>query len=163
MCLISALNFRKFIQLNLTTMKLLIAIDFSPVTEKILQKIKEMHPKMKPKLWLVHVVQPEPDFIGYEVGPVSERDFMAKRFHEKHKLIQGLANDMKKDGIDVTPLLIQGPTIDTIIEEAQKINVDFIVIGSHGHGMMYNLLVGSIGHGLLKNSPVPLLIIPSKD
>jgi len=143
-------------------MKLLIAIDFSPVTDKILMKVKEMYPKMKPKLWLVHVVQPEPDFIGYEVGPVTERDFMAKRFHDKHKQIQEIAEEMQREGIKATPLLLQGATVDTIIEEAQKINADFIVIGSHGHGMMYNLLVGSIGHGLLKNSPVPLLIIPSK-
>lgn len=144
-------------------MKLLIAIDFSPVTEKILLKIREMYPKMNPKLWLVHVVQPEPDFIGYEVGPVTERDFIAKSFHEKHKQIQDIAQKMAKDGIEVTPLLLQGATVDTIIEEAQKIKADFIVVGSHGHGMMYNLLVGSIGHGLLKNSPVPLLIIPSKE
>lgn len=144
-------------------MKLLAAIDFSPVTDKILKKMKELYPKMNPKLFLIHVVQPDPDFIGYEVGPPTERDFMAKKFHEKHKQIQSIAEGLKKDNINATPLLLQGPTVDTIIEEAQKINADFIVIGSHGHGMMYNLLVGSIGHGLLKNSPIPLLIIPSKD
>jgi len=144
-------------------MKLLAAIDFSPVTEKILAKIKELYPKMNPKLYLIHVVQPDPDFIGYEVGPATERDFMAKGFKEKHKKLQALAEGLQKDGIEVTPLLLQGATIDTIIEEGEKLNVDFIMIGSHGHGMMYNLLVGSIGHGLLKNSPIPLLIIPAKE
>ncbi len=143
-------------------MKLLAAIDFSPVTEKILAKIKELYPKMNPKLYLIHVVQPDPDFIGYEVGPPTERDFVAKSFKEKHKKLQAIAGALQKDGIKATPLLLQGATIDTIIEEGQKLNVDFIMIGSHGHGMMYNLLVGSIGHGLLKNSPIPLLIIPAK-
>lgn len=143
-------------------MKLLAAIDFSPVTEKILEKIKELHPKMKPRLWLIHVVQPDPDFIGYEVGPVTERDFMAKQFKNKHKKIQAVAEKLKEDGIESTPLLLQGATVETIINEGHKVNADFIIIGSHGHGMMYNLLVGSIGNGLLKNSPIPLLIIPSK-
>lgn len=144
-------------------MKLLAAIDFSPVTEKILTKIKELYPKMNPKLYIIHVVQPDPDFIGYEVGPPTERDFMAKRFKEKHIKLQAIAAGLKEDGIETTPLLIQGATVEAIIEEGQKVNADFIVIGSHGHGMMYNLLVGSIGNGLLKNSPIPLLIIPAKE
>jgi len=144
-------------------MKLLAAIDFSPVTDKILAKIKELYPKMNPKIYLIHVVQPDPDFIGYEVGPPTERDFRAKGFKDKHKELQGIAKALHKDGIEATPLLLQGATIETIIEEGQKLNVDFIMIGSHGHGMMYNLLVGSIGNGLLKHSPIPLMIIPSKD
>jgi len=144
-------------------MKILAAIDFSPVTEKILSKIKELQPKVNPKIWLIHVVQPDPDFIGYEVGPVTERDFMAKGFKEKHRKIQSIAKSLQKDGIEATPLLLQGATVNTIIEEGEKLNVDFIMIGSHGHGMMYNLLVGSIGNGLLKNSPIPLMIIPAKD
>jgi nucleotide-binding universal stress UspA family protein len=144
-------------------MILLVAIDFSPVTEKILAKIKELRPKMNLKIWLIHVVQPDPDFVGYEVGPPTERDFMAKQIKEKHQQIQAIAEKLKKEGIEATPLLLQGATIETIIQEGQKMKADFIVLGSHGHGMMYNLLVGSIGHGLLKNSPIPLLIIPAKD
>jgi len=142
-------------------MKLLAAIDFSPVTEKIINKIKELYPKMKPKIYLIHVVQPDPDFIGYEVGPPTERDFMAKRFKEKHQQLQAISEKLQLEGIESTPLLIQGATVGTIIEEGHKLQADFIVIGSHGHGMMYNLLVGSIGNGLLKNSPIPLLIIPA--
>ncbi|OQX76771.1 MAG: universal stress protein [Bacteroidetes bacterium 4484_249] len=143
-------------------MKLLVAIDFSEVTDKITAKVKELALKVNAKIWLIHVVQPEPDFVGYDVGPETERDFMAKKFHEKHVKIQNIAKDLEKEGIKTTPLLVQGPTVETILNQAEKLNVDIIVSGSHGHGAMFRLLVGSISEGLLHNSSKPLLIIPAR-
>ncbi len=143
-------------------MKLLVAIDFSEITELILEKVEEIALKTGAKVWLIHVVQPEPDFIGYEIGPDSERNFMAKRFRDKHVTIQEISERLKKRGINITPLLVQGPTVETIIEKAKKLNVDMIVSGSHGHGRMFYIMVGSNSKGLLKKSPVPLLIIPAK-
>ena len=144
-------------------MKLLVAIDFSEVTEKIMVRVKELAMKVNAKVWLIHVVQPEPDFIGYEVGPVTERDFIAKKFHQKHQLLQEKAEELKKEGVVITPLLVQGPTVETILNQAEKLDVDIIVAGSHGHGAMFRILVGSISEGLLHNSTKPLLIVPAKN
>ena len=144
-------------------MKLLVAIDFSEVTEKIMVRVKELAMKVNAKVWLIHIVQPEPDFIGYEVGPVTERDFIAKKFHQKHQLLQEKAEELKKEGVVITPLLVQGPTVETILNQAEKLDVDIIVAGSHGHGAMFRILVGSISEGLLHNSTKPLLIIPAKN
>ena len=105
---------------------------------------------------------PEPDFVGYDVGPETERDFMAKKFREQHTKLEGIANDIRKDGIEVTPLLIQGPTVETILKQAKKLEVDAIIVGSHGRGAMYKLLVGSVSEGLLHKTKIPLVVIPAK-
>jgi len=143
-------------------MKLLVAIDFSEITKLILEKVEEIALKTGAKIWLIHVAQPDPDFIGYDVGPDSERKFMATKFRDQHIKIQELSSGMKEKGINITPLLVQGSTIETIIEKAKKLEVDMIVTGSHGHGTMFHILVGSVSKGLLKKSPIPLLIIPVK-
>ncbi len=143
-------------------MKLLVAIDFSEITKRILEKVEQIAIKANAKVWLIHVAQPDPDFIGYNVGPDSERKFMADKFRDQHIKIQELSEGMKEKGINITPLLVQGPTIETIIKKAEKLNADMIVVGSHGHGTMFHILVGSISHGLLKQSHIPLLIIPAK-
>lgn len=143
-------------------MKLLVAIDFSEITKLILQKVEEIALKTGAKVWLIHVAQPDPDFIGYDVGPDSERKFMATKFRDQHIKIQEMSNEIKEKGVDITPLLVQGPTIETIIDEAKKLKVDMIVAGSHGHGTMFHILVGSISKGLLNKSSIPLLIIPAK-
>ena len=143
-------------------MNILVAIDFSETTGRIMSFVSKLVSEAKMNLFLVHVVQPEPDFIGYKVGPESERDFIAKRFHEKHIQLQELADSFRLPGIPVTPLLIQGPTIQTILEEAEKLNADLILTGSHGHGFMSHILMGSVCNGLVKHSTIPVLIIPSK-
>ena len=143
-------------------MKLLVAIDFSEITNLILEKAEEIALKTSAKIWLIHVAQPDPDFIGYDVGPDSERKFMAMKFRDQHIKIQKLSVGMKEKGINITPLLVQGPTIETIIKKAKELEVDMIVTGSHGHGTMFHILVGSISKGLLKKSPIPLLIVPAK-
>lgn len=143
-------------------MKILVAIDFSPITDLVLQRTKAIAIKTDAKVWITHVVAPDPDFIGYEVGPQTERDFIARKFHEKHIALQGIAKKLKNEGLHTTPLLLQGPTTETILEEADDIDADIIIIGSHGHGMMYNIFIGSIGKEVLKHSTRPVLIIPVK-
>jgi nucleotide-binding universal stress UspA family protein len=141
-------------------MKILIAVDFSEMTDKIIDATKAIALKTNSFLWLIHVVQPEPDFIGYEVGPPSQRHIIAQKFQEEHVHLQEVAKSMKKDGFNVTPLLVQGPTIETILNEADKLTVDMIITGSHGHGKMIHLLVGSVSKGILKKSKVPVLVVP---
>lgn len=144
-------------------MKILVALDLSPITGKVVEKVKKIALKTDPKIWIIHVVAPDPDFIGYDVGPQTERDFIAKKFHEKHIALQDIAKKMKADGFKVTPLLLQGPTVQTILEEADDIEADMIISGSHGHGVMYNIFIGSISKEILKFSTRPVLIIPVKN
>ncbi len=144
-------------------MKLLVAIDLSPITDRVIEEVKKIALKTGPKIWIIHVVAPDPDFIGYEVGPQTERDFIARKFHEKHIALQDIAKKMKADGLNVTPLLLQGPTVQSILEEADDIDADMIITGSHGHGMMYNIFIGSISKEVLKHSKRPVLIIPVRN
>jgi len=143
-------------------MKLLVAIDFSETTNKIIEHVKNLVCKTGSDIWLLHVAMPEPDFVGYDVGPETEREFIAKKFRDQHTKLEGIADGIRKDGIKVTPLLIQGPTVETILKQAEKLEVDAIIVGSHGRGAMYKLLVGSVSEGLLHKTKIPLVVVPAK-
>jgi nucleotide-binding universal stress UspA family protein len=143
-------------------MKLLVAIDFSEATDKILEHVKNLVCKTGSAIWLLHVAMPDPDFVGYDVGPETEREFIAKKFRDQHTKLEEIADHIRKEGIEITPLLIQGPTVETILEQAAKLKVDAIIVGSHGRGAMYKLLVGSVSEGLLHKTKIPLVVIPAK-
>lgn len=49
---------------------------------------------------------------------------------------------------------------EEILDQANELNADLIVMGTHGHGAMYNLLVGSVTKGVLKHSTWPVLLVP---
>ena len=53
-----------------------------------------------------------------------------------------------------------GSPIFRIAEEAKALKADYIVIGSHGHGAFYDLLVGSTTSGVLKKASCAVVVVP---
>lgn len=144
-------------------MKLLVGVDLSESTEKVVKKAEEVAKALSAKVWLLHVAMPEPDFVGFEVGPQTVRDSLSKEFHGEHRQIQDIADRLRKAGLDTTALLVQGSTAEIILNEASKLNIDMIVVGSHGRGAMYQLLVGSVSEGVLRKSACPILVVPTHE
>ncbi len=141
-------------------MKVLVAIDFSESTGRLLSEVEKMTEVFITDLWLIHVVPPDPDFIGYEPGPQSVRDQIAEEYREEHRILKSKAEELQVDGAEIIPLLLQGSASETILEEADRLDVDMIIIGSHGHGSVYGLLVGSVSGGVLHKSNRPVLVVP---
>lgn len=71
---------------------ILVTIDFEEKGQVLIEKAAELAEKFNAKLWLVHVAAPDPDFIGYDVGPQYVRDVLAKDLRNEHKLLQGFTN-----------------------------------------------------------------------
>lgn len=51
-----------------------------------------------------------------------------------------------------------GPPIEALLEAINEHQADMVVVGSHGHGPVYDLLVGSVAQGLLRDAPVSVLV-----
>jgi len=141
---------------------ILVPVDFSDVTDAVLRLALEVGKPFQAKIHLLHVAAPDPDFVGYEPGPPSVRVQLAEKFRDEHRKIQALkeASGLPEDGIHAH--LIQGPFIQKILEEADRLQADLLVIGSHGHGALYNLLMGSVAEGILRDSRCPVLVVPSR-
>jgi nucleotide-binding universal stress UspA family protein len=57
-------------------------------------------------------------------------------------------------------LTVQGPTLETILEEARKIGADLLILGSHQHGTLNRLWYGDIAIDVAKQTPCALLVVP---
>jgi nucleotide-binding universal stress UspA family protein len=75
--------------------------------------------------------------------------------------VQELAERLKGEGLQAHPLFVQGSTADTILRKANELDVDMIVVGSHGRGAMYQMLVGSVSEAVLHGAKVPVLVVPT--
>jgi nucleotide-binding universal stress UspA family protein len=140
---------------------ILVPIDFSEVSKDVLVHAASLARAFGAELNLVHVAAPDPDFVGYEVGPQTVREDRAGQLRREHRDLQAAADDLREQGIETKALLIQGPTVETIVKEAKKLGADMIVLGSHGHGAMHRLLLGSVSEGVLRAAPCPLVIVPA--
>ncbi len=142
---------------------IVVPVDFSAGTQRIVRRAIEQARAFEAKLWVIHVAAPEPDFVPYAADPPVLRDQVARGLWEEHRHLQTLADLVESAGVDVTALMVQGPTVEKILEEARKLEADLIVVGSHGHGMLHRALLGSVSSGLLRHATVPVLIVPVRE
>lgn len=140
---------------------ILAAVDFSPVTAKVLDIAKAMASAFGAKLWIIHVAAPEPDFIGFKTGPQYVRDHLAEQLRKEHVDLQAMAGACKQEGIDAEALLVQGPTAETIVAETELLKADVVLVGSHGRGALFKAIVGSVSEQVIGECRVPVLVIPS--
>ena len=142
-------------------MKILACVDLSDATEIIIEKTEGLAKRLSAKVWLLHNALPEPDKIEFKVDPIAAREDLAKRFHDEHRQVQELAKRLRNSGIDASALLVHGATVDSILTESADLDVDMIIVGSHGRGAMFQLLLGSVSEGVLHKSRLPVLVIPT--
>jgi len=139
---------------------ILVTIDFDIKTKLLINNAYKFAKVFESKIWLVHIAAPDPDFVGYGVGPQYIRDSRAHELREEHKQLQGYAKELNKKGIEAEGLLIQGATIEMIILESKKLHIDLIIAGHHKHNFLYNAFIGSVSRGIIEASKIPILIIP---
>jgi len=144
-------------------LRILVAVDLSDATNKVMRVTEYLAKATQGDVRLLHVAEAEPDFVGYEAGPEVVRDQIAKEFRDEHRKIQEHADTLRQAGVHAKALLIQGPIIETVLSEAKRFEADLLIVGSHGFGALYDLLVGSSSRGILKDTDIPVLVVPVRD
>ena len=134
-------------------------IDGTILTSPVIEHTMELAHSFSSKVWLVHVV-PRLGTTPFTVPREMLRDQAASELHREHKFMQGLTGALRDLDIDATALLVEGVTVKTILEEADRLEVDLIVVGSHSHGLLYRALLDGTGERLLNESTRPILFVP---
>jgi len=144
-------------------MNILVAVDLSPASEKVVAAAGRVAKLTGAKVYILHTAEPEPDFVGYDAGPEVVRTQVANEYRREHRDVQALADRLRSDGLDATALLIQGPTVETALREADNLDAELIVVGTHGHGAVYDVLIGSYSAGIIRKSKRPVLVVPIRN
>jgi nucleotide-binding universal stress UspA family protein len=160
--------------------RILVPIDFSGVTPRVIDLARQLAKALDAEIHLVHVKElsaaAAQGTLGYGLAgmpelapmsgvPVTVFDPMRQPIPEdegqKSKLAQW-QKEITQDGIKVSLHEPTGAVAEEILNQADVLNADLIVMGTHGHGAMYNLLVGSATKGVLKHSARPVLLVPGR-
>ncbi len=139
---------------------IMVAIDFDDMNELLVDYAATIADQFTARLWIVHIAAPDPDFVGFDVGPQYIRDVRADKLRDEHRFLAQLASRLHKNGLDTEALLLQGPTVQTILEEVEKLDIDLLIAGSHEHGFLYKAFNEDTAEELFKQCQIPLLTIP---
>jgi len=141
---------------------ILVPVDFSDITDAVVVEAKRLATALSMPLTLIHIAQAEVDFIGYEVGPQYIRDNLAEDLREQHQELQAIRDGLADGGLTVTAQMVPGAAQEKIVEELDRLRPEMVVVGSHGHGALHNLLAGSVCQAVLKHAACPVLVVPVK-
>ena len=142
---------------------ILVSINLNEFADVIIDQALEMVSKESSKIWVLHVAEPEPEFVGYGPGPQYVRDARANELKKEHKVIQEHIDRITKQGYQADGLIHVGAIVDSIMKESEKLNTDLIVVGHEEHNLFFRGLFGSTSNSLMHNTRVPVLIVPCED
>ncbi len=139
---------------------LLVSVDFSAATRAVIDTAVELAAPAGAKLILHHTLVPTLVTTEYGLGVEMLREAMLVSEKAARHQLEHLEDELTARGADVGTALTHGSAASCILEAAQKHRADMIVLGSHGHTAVYDLLVGSTTQAVLKKAACPVLIVP---
>ena len=150
---------------------ILVPVDFSDVTGNIIKTVLMFAKAIKSRVVLLHVrsgdslvtniataqIPMTPNSLAVDgiIIPGETSAKVQKQLDELKLRFAGMPFE------SATRQKIDGSPVDLILQTCEEEAADLIIIGSHGHGAVYNLLVGSVTAGVLKSAKCPVLVVPS--
>ena len=139
-------------------MKILIAVDGSDYTHRMLAYIAAHDEWLGPRheYHVLHVVLPVPHRAASFVDAETVR-----RFHEDdaETVLRPVRAFFEQQGIAAHYRWQVGSRGKTIAHEADEGRYDLVMMGSHGHGELANVVLGSITTQVLARCRRPVLIV----
>ena len=144
------------------------AVDLSPVSRSVLEhafRIGAPHPglpdgaRVKVLSLFEHpVVRQEPkDLLPRAVTPKDIEDL-----GEQHRrAVLEMIGRVKNPGVEVdVEVMSKAPAANVIVDVAQLISADLIVIGTSGQGAWHRMILGSTANHVLNRAPCPVVVVP---
>jgi nucleotide-binding universal stress UspA family protein len=138
--------------------RILCPIDFSDISNHVFKIAIDLAEQFKADLYVIHVYQ-------YPASAFPEGIYFAP--DDMGTKIQGLlltrleefVNTSSTSKINITSNLCEGIPDVEIINSADEINADMIVMGSHGRTGLSHVLLGSVAERVIRTSNIPVLSV----
>lgn len=137
--------------------KILVAHDGSKASDKALKKALEIALKFQSSLAVLAVV---PELYLTELSDSDRKKIMDSLTAETNNSMEKIRVSLSsKSPIEIKTIVRQGPVHERILETAQKMKVDLLVVGSHGRHGARKFLLGSISARVVDHASCPVLVV----
>ena len=139
-------------------MKILVAVDGSPFTKRMLAYLAAHDEWLGPhhKYTVLTVATPVPA----HAAKMIDRELLKSYYtDEAEKVFKPIRSFMKVQGLEAAFVGKVGHAADLIAKEAESGRYDLLMMGSRGHGVLAGLVLGSVVTKVLAACKVPLLLV----
>lgn len=132
-----------------------VAVEFEPSDGPVLEKAADLAKKHGATLLLIHVVE----------GPVARvfGDQTADRESEQdRKHMSELVGHLRDEGLQVEGVLGFDSPPTELVRLAKEHQLDLLVMGSHGHRFLADMVLGETVSPVLHQLTIPVLVVPGR-
>ncbi len=146
--------------------KILVGLDGSPLAEQVMPYATGEALAFQARLVLLRVVSAPiaygPSIPGAVSAPVQTEAMLKQTEADlgiARDYLEGLAEPLRKKGMQVETAAMLGGAGQTILEYAYQNDVDLITIATHGRSGLKRAVFGSVADHVLRESGLPMLVI----
>jgi nucleotide-binding universal stress UspA family protein len=168
--------------------KILCPTDFSEPSFQALKTAGELAEQYAAQLYVLHVVDPIPAVTASSgavpptsgptesttagastqmTGPTTSEEFNISLYQEElekraEKMLQETIDRYVPEGVKVNPMVVHGEAAKQIIEEAETMDTDLIVIATHGASGWQHMICGAVLEKVVRRAKRNVLTVYSE-
>ncbi len=141
-------------------MELLVPVDFSDCTNGLVDQASDLASKLGAALTLLHAVDLPAGLASAPLGggdePPSASELLER---ESQQLLAVYTGRARARGVAASGLTRRGLPGPVILNTAQEIGADMIVMGTHGRRGVARMLLGSIAEHVIRRAEIPVVTV----
>ena len=131
-----------------------VAVEFTPGDETVLTQAAAIARFHGAPLVLIHVVEG----LGADFyGPATD----SQESRSDREQMAALVDHLRAEGLEVEGKLGYGDPPTELVRIAREQELDFLVLGTHGHRLLGDLALGQTVSPVLHRLSIPILVVPS--
>ena len=141
-------------------MKTILApVDFSPASEGVIAQAAAMARAMSGRVVLLTVIQPPVVMTEYAPLLADIAEVTAAGEKSASSKLANIERDWAEEGIPSESVQFVGAPSPHIVSQAENLDADYIVMGSHGAGALISALMGSVARDVINQAPCPVTVV----
>ncbi|NNH00296.1 universal stress protein [Acinetobacter sp. ANC 5414] len=140
---------------------ILVPVDGSDISLSAVKNAAQIAQAFGGQLTLISLVTEDPfsDADFYYPSPIM-KEYFVQAYANAEKALKQAQAIASENGITANTQIVKGNVSEeSIIETAEKLKIDLIVMGSHGRKGFQKFLLGSFAQDVLKGTKLPVLIV----
>jgi len=151
--------------------KILIALDYNATAQKVADAGYVLAKSMNAEITLLHVMSDPVYFAPVENSLITGlKDSLGvdPLAFDADRRLKGVSQHfldtikLNLGEMSIETVLEEGDFADTILLQAKVLGMDILVIGSHGHRWLEDIIMGSVTAKVIRLTTIPLFIVPTK-
>lgn len=138
---------------------ILVPVDGSPTARHAADAATTLANEIKAKITVIHVVHMYP-YTGFGTGFADGQSvYLSAATATANEAIADVREKITAAGVSVEARVVESNVVwRGIVETAQSVGADLIVMGTHGRNKIDRLLLGSVTQRVLSHATVPVMV-----